>query len=338
MSSHYPITWITKNIGTGYAPQSYDDLDSIRDQGVDGIVNLCGEYSDLHTIEENAGFEVFWLAIPDETAPTIGEMEEGLEWLDEAVYLGKKILVHCRHGIGRTGTFVTAYLLRRGFALKKAEKLLKSTKALPSNYSQWKLLRKYGKQEGQLKNGEPSPENSTRIDLSLFYQRYEELLFQVDRIFAQPDSKQLDEPRCTLREGFSQPFSLELIEALYLSTKVNKHLSTKQRQEIVGSSATTEAAGLNTTPFTAANCPLRREKNCLLHKNRPLLCRLPKDTTNNEEIAAIFKELILISQDVFSELFDRHLEQPPPRVSFVDGVSGRFIQIYFDFLLSKNLS
>ncbi|MGQ9500375.1 MAG: protein-tyrosine phosphatase family protein [Dissulfurimicrobium sp.] len=49
-------------------------------------------------------------------------MERALAWLDEAIYLGKKVLVHCRHGIGRTGTFVTAYLIRRGLGLKLAAK------------------------------------------------------------------------------------------------------------------------------------------------------------------------------------------------------------------------
>jgi len=75
-------------------------------------------------------------------------MEEALQWLDEALYLKKKVLVHYRHGLGRTGTFVSAYLLRRG--LKLTEKRLKPARVTPGNYSQWQLLRKYGKKQGQL--------------------------------------------------------------------------------------------------------------------------------------------------------------------------------------------
>ena len=117
--STYKLTWITDYLAVGHAPMSYDDFDSIKEQGISGIVNLCGEFSDLHELEEGAGFEVFYLPIPDETAPKMQQMEKGLEWLDEAVYLGKKVLVHCKLGVGRTGTFVTAYMLRRGFNLKK---------------------------------------------------------------------------------------------------------------------------------------------------------------------------------------------------------------------------
>ncbi|HFQ82187.1 MAG TPA: protein tyrosine phosphatase, partial [Desulfobacterales bacterium] len=44
----YQLTWITPQLATGYAPMSYAELDSIREQGINAIVNLCGEFTDLH--------------------------------------------------------------------------------------------------------------------------------------------------------------------------------------------------------------------------------------------------------------------------------------------------
>ena len=64
------------------------------------------------------------------------EMEKALDWFDEAVKLGKRVLVHCRFGIERTGTFVTAYLLRKSGALREVSKKLRSTRATPSSYNQ----------------------------------------------------------------------------------------------------------------------------------------------------------------------------------------------------------
>lgn len=182
----YIPTWITKNLAVGHAPMSYDELASLKEQGITAIVNLCGEFCDLHEIEAKAGFEVFYLPIDDNTAPKMEEMEKGLAWLDEAVYLGKKVLVHCHHGIGRTGTFVTAYLLRRGLGMKKAGKKMKSTRANPTVFSQWWLLRKFGKKEGVLTVREPTPENRNALDLSHFYSRYERLLEKVDGLLSAP--------------------------------------------------------------------------------------------------------------------------------------------------------
>ena len=81
-NTSYPITWLTSQLAVGHAPMSYDELDSIKDQGIVAIVNLCGEFSDLHEIEEQAGFEVCFLPTPDECAPEIEEMEKALSWLD----------------------------------------------------------------------------------------------------------------------------------------------------------------------------------------------------------------------------------------------------------------
>ena len=151
----YIVTWLTSQLATGSAPMSYDDLDTVKEQGIDAIVNLCAEFCDLHQIEEQSGFEVYYLPIPDECAPDMERMEEALQWLDEALYLQKKILIHCRHGLGRTGTFLSAYLLRRGLGLKLTEKKLKSARVSPGNYTQCILLRKYRKQPGPLSTREP---------------------------------------------------------------------------------------------------------------------------------------------------------------------------------------
>lgn len=343
--SGYLLTWITKNLAVGHAPMSYEELDSIKEQGIGAIVNLCGEFSDLHQIEKDAGFEVFWLPIPDETAPKMEAMEEGLEWLDEATYLGKKVLVHCKHGIGRTGTFVTAYLLRRGFGLKKAGKMLKTTRANPTNFSQWWLLRKFGKKEGQLTLSEPTPENRNSADLSEFYTRYEHLLEKIDALTAPPS------PECCSSGGAepcnSRTFTLELIEALHLNNKVNISLSAEQRKAVIklANGAEKEQLREDTETDTIDDeveasepeqaCPLHQDNICLLHKSRPIHCRLKGFPSDLESIAEIHEELAQLSREVFQALFDQETDQILPAVSFSDSVSGKFIQRYFQYLAAR---
>ncbi|WP_232363762.1 protein-tyrosine phosphatase family protein [Desulfogranum japonicum] len=343
------MTWITDHLAVGHAPMSYDDLDSIREQGISGIVNLCGEFSDLHELEEGAGFEVFYIPIPDETAPPMEEMEKGLEWLDEAIYLGKKVLIHCKHGVGRTGTFLTAYMLRRGFNLRKAEKLLRKarTRANPTNFSQWWLLRKFGKKEGQLKLYEPSAENRRSDDLSVYYKRYEQLLEKVDRLIEESGPASCGKKK----ETCSKNFNLSLIEALYLNNKVNVALTSEQRNAIID-----QAVGITDTRKKEENtntlqegqlpvfhsisdtkCPLRKDGKCLLHTFRPVYCRLAGCSLDAKEVYAIYEELALLSEEVFYAVFGKQAAEyiSLPDVSNRDTISGKFIQKYFQHLAAQ---
>lgn len=311
-NNRYPLTWLTNQLAVGHAPMSYGELDFIREEGVVAIVNLCGEFTDLHEIEEQAGFEVYFLPTPDECAPELDAMEDALSWLDEALYLGKKVLVHCRHGHGRTGTFISAYLLRRGLGLKFTEKKLKGTRANPTNYSQWKLLKKYSKQQSQLKAREASIENPSTFDLQPFFKEYEVLL-------AGAGTPDLDTKICR------KSFELQLIESVYISHIVNSMLSRENRN------AALERA-LRPAEGEDYICPLAENNNCLICVNRPLRCRTNLTTEqrgNFETIAA------RISRDIFLALTDSFPSGPPLHFTINNTVSGRFVQQYFQAISRK---
>lgn len=339
----YPLTWITSHLAVGHAPMSYSELDSLKAQGIDAIVNLCAEFSDLHEIEEKAGFEVLFLPVEDENAPALEAMEAGLAWLDEALYLGKKVLVHCRHGIGRTGTFVTAYLLRRGFTMKQAAKMLKATRANPTNFPQWWLLRKYGKKEGRLTVQEPNPDNRKRDDLEPFFRRYEQLLTILDQVGSGPSDTDCGKlRRCGGQGGCADRQELELIEALYLHTRANIALTNEKRRELIdvtaaGQSAPGDPLNPAGSELPAANhgCPLYQGAACLLHRFRPLSCRLREVELPENAREELQKAMEQLSMEVFAAVFGRAIDQPPPRVRLPQVVTGRFIQDYFQLLLKQ---
>jgi len=139
----YTLQWITDQLAVGYAPMFDVDLDMLKQNGIDAIVNLCGEFCDLHEIQMESGFEVHYVPVPDECAPDVNAMETAFEWLDNTLSQGRKVLVHCRFGVGRTGTFVTAYLLTKGLNMKAATKALQHTRANPTHHCQWKMLKQY---------------------------------------------------------------------------------------------------------------------------------------------------------------------------------------------------
>jgi Fe-S-cluster containining protein/protein tyrosine phosphatase (PTP) superfamily phosphohydrolase (DUF442 family) len=323
--SSYRVTWITNSLAVGRAPMSYAEFDSIKAQGIDGIINLCAEFSDLHELEESSGFEVYYLPIWDEDIPKIEAMEDALAWLDEAIYLGKKVLVHCRHGIGRTGTLVTSYMIRRGLTLKAAAKKLKSSKANPSNYGQWKLLKKYGKKSGVLKIREPSLEIKNRVDLSLFFSDYESLIKKIDQEIKDNAKEGTDicgkqDQACCLK-----PFNIHFIEVVYLHYKMNRHFASAQREALIKRAVETYKKENKLCPFNNGNI-------CEAYKIRPARCRIFGALEFSEDRHEIQNMLFEISQAVFLAFAGEFQPEMNFTFSIADTISGKFVQKYFHYM------
>ncbi len=139
----YEISWVTERIAVGGAPLSYEELDRIKAAGIDAILNLCAEYCDLHEIESKQGFEVHYLPIHDEKTPDIEELDRAMAWMDDIISRNKKVMIHCRLGIGRTGTVLYAYLSSRGLKSEMEQTALQNLRCRPGNYCQWRLVQKY---------------------------------------------------------------------------------------------------------------------------------------------------------------------------------------------------
>jgi hypothetical protein len=71
----------------------------------------------LHELAQAASRPVEYthLPIPDFDTPSIDHMREILDTLDAALDAGHTVFVHCHAGVGRTGTVVGCYLVRRGW-------------------------------------------------------------------------------------------------------------------------------------------------------------------------------------------------------------------------------
>jgi len=342
----YELTFVTPHLAVGHAPMSREQLESLKAQGIDAILNLCAEFCDLHDIESQAGFEVYYLPIPDEQAPPLAELEKALAWLDEAVYLGRKVLIHCRHGIGRTGTVLNAYLLRRGMGHTLCARILKPLRSKPANFDQWWTIRKYGRASGRLTIREPTLESKHLVDLGPFFYDYEGLCALAEEYAPDDERCGREHVRCC-----STPVSLTFIEAVYLSHARNVTLSSQTRLDVIDRAVEAarrerEAAagerpkapeGEFCLSDIGAMCPLVEDGKCLLFEYRPLQCRTFEIPAGAK--AALWETLgpaveTLSRQAYFA--FTSEMDDDPPRFGLPDVVSGRYVQTFFHRLLQKS--
>jgi Fe-S-cluster containining protein len=347
----YPLTWVTDNLAVGGAPMSYDQLDSLREQGVTAIMNLCAEFCDLHDIEAKRGFEVYYLPVHDEEAPDLAELERGLAWLDEAIYLGKKVLIHCRHGIGRTGTVLNAYLLRRGLGHKLAGRKLRRLRSKPANFAQWRTIRKYGKAAGRLTVREPSLEFKHLVDLSPFFAEYQALVERTEDLFS---LEARDSGRCGQEHArcCRTPVGLSLAEAVVLTQALNTTLESEQRLALIAAAVETAQQERRTIASQAADeaefcltdagasCPLLDQERCMLYARRPLQCRsdgLPEDTKAELWDELLGPALDRLSEQIFFAYTSAFLPRGVPAFKLPDVVSGRYVQAFFHLLMKSGV-
>jgi len=350
----YIPDWVTTNIAVGGAPMSYAALDALRAEGVDCILNLCAEFCDLKDYEAQSGFEVYYFPIPDEETPDLAELEKALEWMDEALYLGKKVLIHCRHGIGRTGTVLNAYLLRKGLGHKLAGRKLKPLRAKPQNFAQWRFVRRYGKQEGRLTVREPSLEAKHLVDLYPFFADYERAVEDVDVLLqgavSAPDEHCGQHHARCCYELVTSCF----VEAVYLAHTLNMMLSSTKRLEIIerAAEAGKRLRALGYSPdepdsltaslwqgYSEAKilCPLSEEGQCLIYDSRPLACRM-SDLEDEQARHLVVSKLLpktlrVISSNLFFAFTSKFPQDRPPVFTLPDVVSGKFVQTFFHHLL-----
>jgi len=90
-----------------------EDLVFLKQKGIEIVISLTTDPLQ-RLAADRYDFEFFHIPIADGGAPSFDQIEQFVNYLNYGLRNGKKTLVHCGAGYGRTGTMFACYLVNRG--------------------------------------------------------------------------------------------------------------------------------------------------------------------------------------------------------------------------------
>ncbi len=139
------IRWINENLGGSRAPE-IEELEKWKNENVDMVINLLeGSYGKFLFEQQKKLFKTIHFPLGMYSQIEFEEIIPVYDYIKEKIDQNKKVVVHCKLGIARSGTFLAGYLIYTGKSYNEALDLVISKKFFPETSTQIKFLKELSK-------------------------------------------------------------------------------------------------------------------------------------------------------------------------------------------------
>jgi protein-tyrosine phosphatase len=135
------LSWITDHLAIGGSFRSEAAEALARELRISAVIDLRIEACDDVALLRRHGIAFLHLPTEDHCAASQPMLREGVAFARRHLDRGKRVLIHCEHGIGRSATLALCVLVARGQAPLEALSLAKRRRSLvspsPGQYEAW---------------------------------------------------------------------------------------------------------------------------------------------------------------------------------------------------------
>jgi hypothetical protein len=126
------IHWIQPDLALGGLGTEVASAAVARACGIGALVDLRGEWVPDADASAAGGIRLLHLPTPDRTGPSQADLDCGVAFVETCAAEGRRVLIHCQHGIGRSAVLALCVLGGRGIAPLAGLALAKETRAAVS--------------------------------------------------------------------------------------------------------------------------------------------------------------------------------------------------------------
>ena len=137
------MSWVTSALVVGGRVRE-EDIARLARAGVTRVIDTRAEYRDDERALNREGIQLLYLPTPDTQPMTVEQLMEGSAWALQQIRDGQRVLIHCEHGVGRSVLLTCAVLVRAGYSVEAALRLVQAKRWQASpNHRQIKRLHEF---------------------------------------------------------------------------------------------------------------------------------------------------------------------------------------------------